>query len=357
MPASSDPRPSRTMSPPAGSLRRALGRALPAAVWMAAAALPGIAAAQLPAVVSTPGPGTTVALPVALAARIGADTAEGLTLRIRYNAGGGVAVEDVRSGDADFGVFGLSAAVMAHLADPRIAAIAASDDVAPWAMMVRSGLRADVRGIADLRGRAVGTNSGTLTTKTASRLMAELLLGAHGVDAGDVRFVLVGQSWDTVSSALRGLTTDAAMIDEPFATRLEAAGIGFPLANTYFPSAVERGLPTRALRGAVIVRRDRILANPDLAERFVRMLRRSLAWLRAQPPAAVVEALGAEGEERAALQAVLARYPDQFSADARFSTAQLAETERLVRLSTTDPRAARFSIEDVVLDRWAGRKP
>lgn len=324
------------------------------ALWLVAAA-DAASGADMPLVVSTPGPGATAALPIAVAARIGADRAEGLALQIRYTAGGAVALDELLSGDADVGVFALPTAVMGHLTDPRTVAIAVTADAAPWALVVRAGLDDAVRHVGDLRGRAIGTHTDSPTIKTTSRLVAELVLSAHGIGPDAVRFVPVGQSWPTIAAALRGRAVDAAMIDPLFAARLEIAGIGFPLAHATGMPADD--LPDRTLRGVAAVRRDRMLATPEKAERFVRMLRRALGWLHAQSPATVAATLGLAGEERAALELVLARYPAQFSIDGAFSAAQLAETERFVRLASSDPRVVGLSIESVVLDRWVGRKP
>lgn len=90
----------------------------------------------------------------------------------------------------------------------------------------------------------------------------------------------------------------------------------------------------------------------------MRMLQRSLAWIAANTPAAMVDALGMKDGERAAFLAVAAAYPRQYGRDGRFSAAQLDETTQFFRASNADlPEAAAVRVADMVVDRWAGRAP
>ena len=57
-------------------------------------------------------PSGSVAFPLELAKKIGADRAEGLELRLKFVNGGGVAISDLATGNAEFGVFGLPAAML-----------------------------------------------------------------------------------------------------------------------------------------------------------------------------------------------------------------------------------------------------
>src|SRR5512140_466354 len=82
------------------------------AAWLAAPTLARAQAPALPeAVLATPGPGSAVSLIPELAVRIGADRAEGVALRLRFVDGGGVAIRELTSGNAQFGVFGVPAAM------------------------------------------------------------------------------------------------------------------------------------------------------------------------------------------------------------------------------------------------------
>lgn len=67
---------------------------------------------------SVPGPGASVSMPLEPAIKIGADKAEGISLRLSFVSGGGVAITDLLNGDAQFGVFGLPAAMNSNLKAP-----------------------------------------------------------------------------------------------------------------------------------------------------------------------------------------------------------------------------------------------
>ena len=61
---------------------------------------PARSAEPLVAVLATPGRGSSVSTIPEAALRIGADRAEGLALRLRFTGGGGIAIRDLYSGNA-----------------------------------------------------------------------------------------------------------------------------------------------------------------------------------------------------------------------------------------------------------------
>ena len=91
-----------------------------AGAWALSWRFGALRAAELPPVVlATPGPGSSVSTIPELAVRIGADRAEGLALRLKFTGGGGIAIREILSGNAQFGVFGLSAAMNGRLLDVK----------------------------------------------------------------------------------------------------------------------------------------------------------------------------------------------------------------------------------------------
>lgn len=309
-------------------------------------------------VLAVPGPGSSVSAIPELALRIGADRAEGLALRLKFTGGGGIAIRELRSGNAAFGVFGITAAMYENLGGPRLVALAALEDRVPLALMVRAALKGSVRSVADLKGRAVGVHATSLSTMTNSQQVLRLLLRQAGLEPDDVRVVAAGQSWETQAAALRSGVVDAIVSEEPFGLRQEQEGLSFPLVHL---GRLDRpvGLPGEGfLRGALITTPALVAAQPALAERMVRAMQRALAWRRANGSEQVVARLGLEGAAAAAFAAMLRQYPRQFSDDGRFSTAQIAETERFFRESVDDtPEARALRLEAMIVDRWAGRKP
>lgn len=334
--------------------------ALPGSAWAQQSALvAGGPAVAAPGVVtlSVPGPGGSVSMPLELAIKIGADKAEGLLLRLTFVNGGGVAIADLLSGNAQFGVFRLPAALNSNLKAPRLVALAAVDDLPLYTLMVRADLRGKIRRIADLKGRVLGVHSDTLATKTTAHQLADLVLRSQGVEPADVSYLAAGQSWQTQSSAFRSGAVDASMCDEPFGARLVAEGLAFELFSTGNPADAAKVAGAGFLRAALISRRDLIEADAALAARMVRVVQRSLAWIATHTPEAAADLLAYAGAERKAFLDVLRKYPRQYSRDAMFSRAQLAQTTLFFRAQDPDnPAAQRYAIDTMIVDKWSGSK-
>lgn len=329
------------------------------AAWLAAPTLARAQAPALPeAVLATPGPGSAVSLIPELAVRIGADRAEGVVLRLRFVDGGGVAIRELNNGNAQFGVFGAPAAMRENLAGPRLVALAALEDRVLLSLMVRQDLRDSVRRIDQLRGRVLGVHSNSLATRTTGQQFLDLVLRQNGVSPEEVRYVAAGQSYDTQASVLRSRVADAIVSEEPFGLRLAQDGLAFPLYRIGHP-ADPRTLPgVGFLRGCLVTTRALAESASPLPERVVRALVRTLAWRRNHAPAEVVAALGLAGAEAQSVLAMLQQNPQQYSADGRFSPAQLAETDAFFRESAgQSAETQRYRFESMVVDRWVGRRP
>lgn len=318
----------------------------------------GQSAPLIKTTLSVPGPRDSVSIPLEVAVKIGADRAEGVSLRLRFVGGGGVAIEDLNSGNAGFGVFGVPAAMKDNLKQPGLVALAAINDLPLYTLMVRNDLRDKIKRVADLKGRVIGIHSNSLATKTTSHQVMDLLLRTHGMSPTDVSYVAVGQSWETQSSAFIGMTVDASMCDEPFGTRLAEEKLAFQMYSTGNPADAASTPGAGFLRAALIARRDSVAADPSLAERMVRVVRRSLVWMAARRPEEIADALEMAGAERVSFLLVYRKYPRQYSMDGKFSRAQLRDTEIFFRAIDPDnPAARRFAIDSMIVDRWAGGKP
>jgi NitT/TauT family transport system substrate-binding protein len=337
--------------------RQALG---PLLAWTAGAFV-GRAHGQtsVPATLAVPGPRNSVSLPLELAQRSGLDREAGLPLRLSFVGGGGVAIQELRSGNAEFAVFGLPAMVRANLTGgARMVALAAVDDLPLYTLVVRADLRGRVRGIEDLAGRTLGVHSNSLQVRTTSHQLAEFLLRRHGVDPSRVKILAAGQSWETQSSMMISRSVDASMCDEPFATRLEAEGLAFKIFSTGNPADAAKAPGTGFLRAVLVALQQKVDASPERAERAVRVVQRALAWIGSHGDEPFADALGMQGAERASFLAVARAYPRQYSRDGKFSAAQIAETELFFRGSNDDlPDLASLRIAGMIVDRWAGRRP
>lgn len=306
-----------------------------------------------------PGPRTSVSLPLELAQRLGLDREANVALRLSFVGGGGVAIQEMRAGNAEFAVFGLPAMVRANLlGGAPLAALAAVDDLPLYTLVVRSDLRGSVRSVRDLAGRTLGVHGPSLQAATTSQQLVEYLLRRSGVALDHVKFVSAGQSWETQSSMLIARRADATMCDEPYATRMEAEGLAFKLFSTGNPVDTASVPGTGFLRAVLVAPKERIDAAPQRAERLVHMLRLTLNWIASHSAEEFANVLEMKDQERAALLAVAAAYPRQYSRDARFSTRQIADTEIFFRAVNADlPGLSGLRIDDMLVDRWSGRKP
>lgn len=316
-------------------------------------------AAAQPVTLSVPGPGSSVSAPLELAVKLGLDREQGIALRLRFVDGGGVAIRDLQSGVAGFAVFGLPAALDANARGAVLVALAAVDDLPLYTLVVRADLRGRVKRIADLAGRPVGIHSNSLSARTTSQQVLELLLRHHAVPSPGPKFIAAGQSWDTQSAALISGSVDAVMTDEPFATRMALDKLAFTLFSTGDAAAVAALPGAGFLRATLVARREQVEASPDLAGRMVATVQAVLRWMAVRAPEEIAEALGLPpGPERRAFVETYRKYPRQYSRDGAFSAAQLKETESFYRAAGgVGAKADVVSIETMVVDRWAGRKP
>ncbi len=339
---------------------RAIVRVIGMAAGLAIAASPAGAAEETPLdriVLSAPGPRNISYLPVDLIPAIGADREEGISLKILHSGGGGVALNNMVTRNADFAVAGVPAAMSLKSNGGDVVVIAPVDDAPLFVLMVRSGLKNKVKRIADLKGKVIGVNTGTKASKTTSQQLAELLLKSAGVPLNSVRIVPAGQSWVEQSSLMISGQADAVVGDEPFASRLLADKRVFFLAHLAQPETVGGIQGANFLHAALETRSDVIANEPAKVAKMVRMVKKSLAWIASHTPEQVADVLGVnEPEERSALLLSLHKYPKTFNRDGKFSAAQLKETDIFFHSSLEKGDAGlSLSLEQMLDDRWAGR--
>lgn len=309
-------------------------------------------------VVSAPGPRNLSYLPVDLIPAIGADRDEGVSLQILHTGGGGVALSNLMTRNADFAVAGFPAAMSLSSNGGDVVGIAPVNDAPLFVLMVRSGLKGKVKRIADLRGKVIGVNTSTKSSKTTSQQLAELLLKSDGVDLDMVRIVPAGQSWVEQSSLMISGTADAVMGDEPFASRLAVDGHVFFLANLSDPATTRKVAGANFLHATLETRSDIIRDAPQKVEKMVRMMVKSLQWIASHKPEEVVDKLKVtDPEERTSLLLALRKYPRAFSRDGKFSSSQLKETETFFhKTSEGNAKAQSLQVESIINDKWSGRK-
>ncbi len=316
------------------------------------------AAAPLRAVVSVPGPGNLLFLPITLASKIGADAAEGLELDIRYSGGGPQSFRAMLERNADFAAGGLSALALQRLSGKPVVCIAPTTRVPAYTLLVRNALKGKVRKVADLKGMVVGVKGHVPGGRSTSQLFAEYVLQQAGLPPDRVNYVAAGQSYDSQYAALASGTVDAVVADEPFATRLVKRKVAYVLGDYHDPEATRKLLGGLFLNGMLATREDLIASRPELVERVVKTMRRTLVWIHNRPARDMVDALGlSDAEERDVLLDVLQVRKNIYSPDGQISASQLATVERFLRATENTPAAQAFSLRSMVDARWAGEQP
>lgn len=338
--------------------------ALPLSKWTRTllatiALLPAIAWTEpLQLAISIPGPNAASYYPVELISRIGADKAEGAEVRVVFAPGGPAAIDDMIHNNVDFAVVGLPAAMSVRLKDKRVVALAAINDLPLYALLVRQGLKNEVKTIADLKGRTIGLHSNSTANKSTSQQVLELMFRRGGVPQGSYRVIGIGRRWESESLMLKSGAVDAVIGDEPHATHMVTNKVAFPLVHLGDAQMARQYAGAGFLRGALIGRSDKLEQDKTKAEKMVRIIKRTLNWIATHTPEEFVNALGiTDSDERQKLIAVLKKYPRQYSKDGSFSNRQLRETEIFfIDSQAGNPAAENFRIDTMIDSRWAGTK-
>ena len=306
--------------------------------------------------VSVPGPMNLTYLPIDLISKIGADTAEGARVKVQYFSGGGVALKEMATRNVDFGVAGMPAAMSLRANGGDAVVLAAISDAPLFMLMVRADLKDTVKEVQDLKGKLIGVFTSSLTVKTVSQQLVELLLKTNGVRPDQVRFIPAGQSWEAQSGMLTTGRTDAIMGTEPIASRLLAENKAYFLVDLSDPEQAKKIPGVGFLHAMLATRSEVISKEPVKVEKMVRIIKRTLQWISQNTPEQIVEKLEIkDAEEKRWILAALHKYPKMYSPDGRLSTAQLHEAERFFRESSPEA-AASVTLDTLVNDRWAGKK-
>ncbi len=319
---------------------------------------PALAASPERAVIAVPGPGNLLYLPITLAQKMGADLAEGLELDIRYTGSGPRAIRAMMERNNDFAAAGLSALALQKLNGQPVACIVPLTRVPAYTLLVRTDLRGKVKQVADLKGRVVGVKGHVPGGRSTSQLFAEYLLAQVGLKPDQVNYVSAGQSYESQHAALRSGSVDAIVGDEPFVTRLVRQKVAFALADYHDLDTTRRQLGGLFLNGMIGTRTDMINQRPELVEKMVRTIQRTLAWIATHKAEEMVAALNpGEPEERKTLLDVLRLRKNIYSPDGRISGEQLDTVDRFLRATEPDIVAKDLRVRSLVEARWAGSAP
>lgn len=303
-------------------------------------------------VMAVPGPGTLSYLPVYLAKAIAADRAEGLNLKLRYFSGGPLAMSDMMNNNSDFLAIGLPAIAAARADGVPVVAIGQLSQAAMYVFLLRSNLKSKVRNIGQLKGRRVGTTSGTSTERSMGQMMAEYLIQRAGLQSGDVQFIFTGQDRKSQSAALTSATVDAIMGDEPFASELVAQGVAVRLADLYPPQQSSKLLDGAIIHAALATREDVYRQYPETVKKVRRMFDRTLQWLSTHSAQDAADKLasqpGFEAKKSKLLVEILQRDHGMFPNHIAWDSQAVAITEGFFHDMANNPNESQLSFDDFI---------
>jgi NitT/TauT family transport system substrate-binding protein len=218
--------------------------------------------------VAVSGPATsTEYLPLRVADAEGYFAREGLTVSLKTTRAESGAAEALAQGQADLAATSLEAMLRFGLrtTSPAPRLIFGLTAAPPVVVMVAAAHTQVVRSVEDLPGARVGVT----TPGAPEYTWFGWLLARAGVSVGQVGIASLGGRG--VIAALEAGEVHAALVPEPFATRLVKDGHARLLVDLRSPGGVTRALGGPTVNAAVFDRADRRLSDRDLA-RFARAL-------------------------------------------------------------------------------------
>lgn len=303
--------------------------------------------------INIPGPNLMPFFPLELIRPLKIDQALGVRLAVRYLPSGVVATDDMLLGNADFA--GVAFPVLPNfLAKGKLlkAIVSLNAGRPPFSLVVRKPLAGTIRRVADLRGRTIGTQIGSSTTKTYMNVLSELLLAAHGVKSNEVRWTPTHQNLEGIRGAMSSDMVDAVSVEEPAASMLVRDGLGVKLASMSDTKNLGPVFGDLHLRAVVVAPSASLQSDPQRAQLMVQMVQRALGWMQSATPEQIVGQLAIEDQAwRQTLVEVLKTLPQLFSRDGAFTAAEFKSTREFLQLAGINMPDGK-DITDLVDDRW-----
>jgi NitT/TauT family transport system substrate-binding protein len=303
-------------------------------------------------VLSVPGPGSLVYMPVQLAKAIGTDHAEGLELKLRFFSGGPLAIRDLIDNNSDFSVVGLPAIASSRVEQTPVLAIGQLSQAAMITLMIRRDLKNQIHTIAQLKGRRVGVNTSTRTARSTSQMLTEYLIKRAGLKISEVKIIPAGQSREAQRAALMSETVDAVMGDEPFASELESQGEATILFNLYNPQKSRELLGGQFVHAALATREDVYAQHPNTVKKVQLMFDRTLRWINQHSAAEVIEKLaeqpGFRGENHESILTVLKSNSGMYPESSAWNAQAVETTENFFHVMAESKNESNLRFSDFV---------
>jgi len=303
-------------------------------------------------ILSVPGPGSLVYLPVQLAVAIEADRAEDLDLQLRFFSGGPLALRDLNDHNSDFAVVGLPAIASARADKMPLLSIGQLSQAAMVTLMLRRDLKGKVSKVSQLKGMRIGVNASTRAARSTSQMLAEYLIKRAGIDANDVQIIPAGQTRDAQRSALKSKTVDAVMGDEPFASELVVQGEASILVDLYNPKMSRELLGGPFVHAALATREDVFNQHQKIVLKVQHMFDQTLQWIALHTPEEIIDKLskqpGFDERNSSALLAVLKRNPMMYPTQSAWDPQAIITTEKFFHSMANDEAEAALQFSEFV---------
>ncbi len=347
----------RPHEPPRRRAAAALGRSVLGGLLLASLAGRSAAAAALTVAIGGPAEDPAY-LPVHAAAALETFRAEGVEVTLHRVRHATAAATALRQREADLAVTALDQAIQGVAArDVPIRLVVAHTRAPAVALVVAPAARDAIHGVADLRGRTVGIPG----PGTTGHLLLLALLREARVEPWQLDLRSLGGA--ALAGSVASGELPAAILEEPWVSRLLEAGRGVALVDFRRPAETARVLggsfyeivtvgrrvlpPPRPRRGPAPPPPEE---PPDAAlAAFARAVVRVQAWLATAPPEAVADRLPPDlVRDRGRFVARLAAARDAYAADGDATLAGLTATLRVLRLGAPWPVSLKLGPDDLL---------
>ncbi len=296
-------------------------------------------------------------LPVLVAEAAGHFRGEGVEVGRLIFAGGTAIRSLLIGGRLPFGVLGTEHIPLARLAGAPLKGVVATYDLPNIALLVRAGLRGEVRSVRDLRGRTVGISA----PGSYSWSMTLTYLKRAGLDPErDVRLLPVGTDPGVLYTALQSGRVDALAWSEPVMSRAEQDGVAFVLVNIFDRNVARRWMGTDRVLSNVLATTEGVLrAQPEVAGAMVAAIQKGLAYIRSHSSEEIVRLVTSNPKTGQLFQGVPPDLAAKMVNRIRhgYGTGCLSRTGyevELRRMMETGVLQQAVSFEEALEPRWAG---
>ncbi len=241
--------------------------------------IPWLVLLQTTLTISVAGPATSPEyLPLRIAETEGYFAQEHLTVSLQVTRSESQSAEALGRGQAQLAATSVDAALrLGHVegAPPRL--VFGLTSAPPVALLVPAAQKDAIRGLQDLAGKTVGVPS----PGTPEHLMLLSLLAKAGLRLPQITLQSYGDRG--LAIAIQSGQVAAAIVGDPWATRLIEDGSAVVLADFRKRGEAARWLGEPAVHAAIFARADTKLGGAELAP-LIRALLRALERLRAAAP-------------------------------------------------------------------------